>query len=308
MTRTRCGFCGMETEAAYCPRCRARVAPQPTRASYGDARRGGGGVESGGRALRKLVVLALLAAIAGAVYSFRDRIWYGPGAEYAVAIRDSAQFKAPLALTVRKSVAAPQLGGVQLVGAAGSLLPSSEPVYVLEARGLVQFGAVSTEERVVGAVTSYSLPTSPGAASEPRQIEQKQRYDGVTATLTPKGREAAAAWTDVGDTWLVPIGAREVYRVEKVGEATTNAGVETREVEFSWRWSPNAVGEAFDTGGSAFASLNERARSVAELLRWSSANAYRAVARLERRAGGSWRVAEIKKSEHFDRRAELSAF
>lgn len=295
----------METTAAYCPRCKARVAPAPTRFSYGDRLDGGATLGRGG--LRWLVVFVLLAAAGGALYLYRYQIWYGPDAAYALAIRDSAQFKAPLSLTVKKSVSAPSIGG-QLVGLAGSGLPSFEPVYVLEARGLVQFGAVSTEERVVGTVNSVSMPTSPGATAAKTQIEMKQNYSGTTAALTPQGRKEAAAWTDTGAAWLVPIGAREVYRVEKVGEAKLVGGVETREVEFSWRWKPNNVGEAFDAGGSVFASLPERARTAVEVLRWSSANAYRAVARLERHAGGQWRVAEIKKSEAFNRRAELSAF
>ena len=296
----------METAAAYCPRCKARVAPAPTRFSYGD--RLDGGAASGRRALRWLVVFALLAAAGGALYFLRYQIWYGPNAVYALAIRDSAQFKAPLSLTAKKSVSAPNFGGGQLVGLAGSALPSSEPVYVLEARGLVQFGAVSTEERVVGTVNSVSMPTSLGAQAAPAQIEMKQSYGSATAALTPKGRQEAATWADAGDSWLVPIGAREVYRIEKVGDVKLVGGAETREVEFSWRWTPNGVGEAFDTNGSAFASLPERARTAAEVLRWSSANAYRAVARLERIAGGQWRVAEIKKSESFDRKTELSAF
>jgi hypothetical protein len=305
MYAIRCGFCGTETAAAYCPRCKARVAPAPTRFSYGDRLDGGA---SGRRAWRWLVVFVLLAAAGGALYSLRYQIWYGPDATYALAIRDSAQFKAPLSLTVKKSVSAPDFGGGQLVGLAGSALPSSEPVYVLEARGLVQFGAVSNEERVVGTVNSVPMPTSLGAQAAPVQVEMKQSYGSATAALTPQGRKEAAAWTDTGGAWLVPIGTREVYRIDRVGGVKLGGGAETREVEFSWRWTPNGVGAAFDTNGPAFASLPERARTAAEALRWSSANAYRAVARLERIAGGQWRVAEIKKSEAFNRRTELSAF
>lgn len=295
----------METSAPYCPRCRARVAPEPTRASY-ERRRGGGGGggASGGHAMRRLVVLALVAAACGAAYHYRYRVWFGRDAAYAVAIRDAEQFKAPLSLTIKKSVSVPQFGGVALAGAGGSLMPSSEPIYVLEAGGFVQLGVVSTGERTVDTISSYAP-----ASSSPTQVEVKQSYSSATASLTALGQKEAAAWTDAGDAWRVPIGTRQVYEVEKVGEpATTAAGVETREVEFSWRWVPNDVGKAFDTNGSAFGPMNARARSVAELLGWSTSNLYRAVARLERRAGGDWRVAEIKKSEHFDRRKELSAF
>ena len=307
MNMMRCGFCGMETAAAYCPRCKARVAPQPTAASYERARggrSGGGSGASGGRALRRLIALALLCAVGGAVYHFRHRIMYGPDAPYVVAIRDAEQFKAPLTLTVKKSVTAADFGGgVQMMS------PVGEPVHILLARGLVQFGAPSTEERVVGTITG--VQASLNAVGAPTtEVEMKQNYSTTTASLTPKGREAAASgWTDTGAAWGVPIGTRYFNRLVKVGEAKTDAaGVETREVEFSWRWTPNGVGEAFDPGAKFYPALPERAHAAAEAMRWSSLNSYRAVARLERRAGGDWRVAEIKSSEAFDKRKELSAF
>ena len=303
----RCGFCGLETTAAYCPRCKARVASPLQAATYERVRRGGG--VSRARALRWLVALVVLAAVGGGAYLFRYRIWYGTGATYALAIREAELFKAPLSVTVKKSVTAANPTGMPLlVGQAGSSLASSEPVYVLEARGLVQFGAVSTQERVVGTISSAAAYGYADSDRDSSPIEIKRRYDSATAALTPQGQQEAAAWTDTGDTWRVPIGTREVYRVEKVGDLKTAGGAETREVEFSWRWIPNPVGEAFDPGGKVFDTLPERARTAAEMQRWNSTNAYRAVAILERRAGGDWRVVEIRKSEHFDTKTELSAF
>jgi len=306
MTGTRCGFCGMETEAAYCPRCRARIAPQPTQASYGDARRVG--VESGGRALRKLVALALLAAVACAVYSFRNRIWYGPGAEYAVAIRDSAQFRAPFTLPVSKRLTALSNSAVPLTIAIPST-PAWGGAYVLEARGLVSFGAVSNEERVTGTATNAPALKFLGSQEQPKQYTLVENYDNADVLLTPEGRREAIGWTDTGDgAWHVPVGTREMYNVKKVGESKFVGGVETREIEFTWRWAPNALGEAFDTDGKVLATLPYKAHEAARALGWSSTKLYRAVARIERNAGGAWRVAEIRKSESIDRRTEVSAF
>lgn len=301
----RCGFCGFETDARYCPRCKAQVAaPPPTFDARGSSPGGGG---AGARGLRWLAVLAVLAAAGFAAYTYRHHVWYGAHAEYALAIRASEQFNEPVSVMARKRIRLGQTTG-------GSLLQGpdrNDAVYVLKERGLVEFGKVKTEERVVGSYTTPRPPTlfdSGGPSAAP--VEIKQQFSTTAAVLTPSGEQVAGDWEDSGDgKWLVPVGSREVYRVEKVGEVESEAGVETRDVEFSWRWLPNSVGEAFDTDGKFFASpQDENVRMAVLKYNWGSTKLYRAVAHFERRAGGKWSVVGIEKSENIDKENELSAF
>jgi hypothetical protein len=303
---TRCGFCGLETEAAYCPRCKARVTqPAATFDARGSSSPGGG--RAGGRALRWLVVLAVLAGAGFAAYSYRQHIWYGHGAEYALAIGEAEQFNEPLTVKAKKRIRLGQgTGGAVFKGP-----DRANAVFVLKERGLVEFGKVKTEERVVGTYTMPPPPTfSDSGGPAPESVEVKQQLNTTTAALTPSGEQVAGDWKDADDgAWLVPIGSREVYRVEKVGEVESAAGVETCDVEFSWRWRPNNVGEAFDTDGKFFASQqDEDVRMAIEKFNWGTAKIYRAVAHFERRAGGKWNVVGIEKSDNIDKKTELSAF
>lgn len=306
MTNVRCAQCGLLNfaDADTCKRCKEPVSAQaeaPDFETYAAPRRE---ARSGGRALRWLVALALLAAAGYAAYSQRHRLWYGPDAEYALAIGDAEQFRTPLTVKARRRVTSPNLG-------VPTVMAPAEPdaVFVLEARGLVSFGPVETESRVTGTVYAHSnagagLGETP---PPPQKIETKVNFDTTLARLTPEGE--AEGWEQADDgSWLVPVGTREVLRVVKVGEVEAAAGVETREVEFAWRWVPDGVGEAFDTAGKVYGTMSETAREAARGFNWSSAHAYRAVALLERGPGGRWLVRRIRKSEDFDEKTELSAF
>ena len=302
MQNVRCGFCGYETAGPYCLRCKARVTQAATRyEARGSSQRGGG---SGGRALRRLVVLALLAAAGLAVYSYRYRIWYGPGAEYALAIGEAEQFNRPLSVSAKRSITRAR----DVLGVPTDATDGSDPVHVLKARGYVEFGSSRTEERVVGTRKPLRPLGLFGNTPAPEPVQIKQTYTTSLAALTPSGEQVADGWEDSGDTWRVPIGSRELYRVDSFGEVESAAGVEACAVEFSWRWRPNTVGEAFDTDGKVYASLPEGARAAVLKFNWGSAKVYRAVARLERRPGGPWRVVSIKRSEDVDEDNELSAF
>ncbi|HEX8116906.1 MAG TPA: hypothetical protein VF521_06515, partial [Pyrinomonadaceae bacterium] len=153
MENVRCAQCGLLNFASsgVCKRCRRPLDEMPAvEEPFFEARDSSQvGGRSGGRALRRLVVLALLAAAGFAAYTYRHRVWYGAGAEYALAIRESEQFKEQLTVKARKRVSTAQGVGRVFNGPG-----QADPVYVLKARGLVEFGAARTEERVVGSVTS----------------------------------------------------------------------------------------------------------------------------------------------------------
>lgn len=302
----RCGFCGYETAAQYCPRCKARIT-QPEASSFNahGSPRGSGG----GRAVRWLVVLAVVVAAGFGGYAYRHRVAYGPGAEFALAILDSEQFNEPVVVKAKKRVTLGQhIDGPSLAGP-----DRSDPVYVLKEHGLVEFGEPVTEERVTGTYAPLPPPTlfsrDDDDAPAPEPVEIKSTYYRSTVALTTSGRRLADDWEDTDDgAWLVPVASREFYRVDKVGEVEEEAGVETLDVEFSWNWVPNGVGEAFDVDGKVFHKLSEDARVSVLGYNWGSAKVYRAVAHFERRGGGAWRIVGMEKSENVNGKTELSDF
>jgi hypothetical protein len=199
------------------------------------------------------------------------------------------------------------MAGAPMLKAAG---PHADAVHVLEARGLVEFGTVSQEQRVTGTIKAPARLTFAGEeAEEPEEYEVKESFSTAGAALTPEGRRRAEGWDETGDGWLVPIGSRRLHRIEGVGDAEKDAaGVETREVAFTWRWVPEGVGEAFDIDGKLHASLPGAAQAAASKLKWGSARAYHAAALLERAPGGEWRVKEIRAGDAVNEKRGLSAF
>lgn len=312
MQNIRCAHCGLLNfaSAGECKRCHAPLAegaqPSPAFDARGSSPRGAG---AGGRALRWLAVLAVSAAAGFAAYSYRYHVWYGAHAEYALAIGGAERFNEPVSIKAKKRIAL----GQGLDGPSHGGRDRSDPVHVLRARGLVEFGATRTQERVVG---TYTPPPSmhPGifgdnTAPAPEPFDIRRTYHTTDAALTPAGEQVAGAWGDADDgRWLVPIGSREVFAIVSVGEVEASAGVERRDVEFSWRWRPNGVGEAFDTDGKFYLSLSGDARNPVLQFNWGSAKVYRAVAHFERRPGGNWQVVGIEKSDDIDGDNELSAF
>jgi len=88
--------------------------------------------------------------------------------------------------------------------------------------------------------------------------------------------------------WNIPIGSREITRIESVNEAVPDMV----ELAIHWRWHPNKIGEGFDGSGSTIGSLPKDAQDVARSLGWNSQTEYTAQARL-RRVGGIWEVQYI---------------
>lgn len=308
-----CSFCGHTTRSPFCPRCKARVAPVPSKASYNTRRRGG---SSGLQLLRRVIVLAVVVGVGVGVYVNRYRIWYGKDASYALLIRESEQFGKPVNVSVKRGPLRNPLliAGEAPVKAFGE--SSSPAACVLEARGLVSFGINTTEETRPSSSSGFQFPdVSPGpngtvkAVPAPTPPDVLHKVNGVSITLTPQGEKEAAGWTESDASyWRAPIGEREVFGIEKVGEIRNESGAERLDIEFTWQWLPNSLGEAFDTDGPGVASLPHRARAAARELNWGSAKAYRARARLERRAGGEWCVIGIEKSENYVSAKEMSAF
>jgi hypothetical protein len=322
MANVRCSHCGLLNfaDAAGCKRCKSALPEPPAEvaavevaavevasADFASADFASAKVAPAGaarayapdvRTLRLLVALALAAVAVFVAYSFRHRVWYGRNAEYAILIRDSEVFRAPITVEARRQTTNHSTGAEHDQFVARLL---SDPVSVLEARGLVRMMPVKTGEELAA-----SVPVSPGwrpsGPGDPGQLptyrDIMRRYETTSFEVTPAGREAAADWKEQkdgdDDTWLVPIGRREVYGIHSVYDASREAdGTETRKVFVRWRWVPNDVGKAFDVSGWGFSSLPDKGRLAAEAMKFSSAEVYLATACLERRAGGEWVVKRL---------------
>lgn len=308
----RCPFCGHETSATFCPLCRGRV--EPPAASHGGVRPAGGGsgLSFAGRAAVTLTILAVLGAVvfvAGSVaYRMRTRIWHGQNGVYAETIVNAEQFKRPVTVRVNQSpMPIPFGAGAAGVPLNGHSRSATEAAFVLEARGLVSFD-VSTTERIRQVATAPNPFIGPAGDVQvaPTTTEVVEKVDRLAVSLTPQGQQEAAGWAVVDEPlspdggsrtmrfWRVPIGERGLERIARVGDLFKGPRFETCEVEFYWSWTPNRLGEAFDTDGGVYPSLPDIPREAARALDWSTSKEYRGVARFERLPGGKWAVAEMK--------------
>ncbi|MCD9186299.1 MAG: hypothetical protein LUM44_07685 [Pyrinomonadaceae bacterium] len=71
------------------------------------------------------------------------------------------------------------------------------------------------------------------------------------ATLTDKGKRL---WTDLNleiDEFSLPIAVRETLAIDGIADQNPNM----KKVDFSFKWQPNALGEAFDPNTSTFSKL-----------------------------------------------------
>ena len=66
--------------------------------------------------------------------------------------------------------------------------------------------------------------------------------------------------------WRVPIGTREFLQVDQIHnwrDANENIPVNELAVDFSWRWVPNELGDAFDTESATFKSFPDEVQRSA---------------------------------------------
>lgn len=66
--------------------------------------------------------------------------------------------------------------------------------------------------------------------------------------------------------WRVPIGTREFLQVDQIHnyrDANENIPVNELAIDFSWRWVPNELGDAFDTESATFHSLPDEVQRQA---------------------------------------------
>jgi hypothetical protein len=68
--------------------------------------------------------------------------------------------------------------------------------------------------------------------------------------------------------WRVPIGTRELLQVDQIHnwkDANENIPVNELAIDFSWRWTPNDFGDAFDSQSESFTALPDSVQESARL-------------------------------------------
>ena len=83
---------------------------------------------------------------------------------------------------------------------------------------------------------------------------------GTLVTLTPLGERLTTSipgykkWknTDGTTSYAIPLAERQLVEISKV----TMNGVNDAQVEYSWRWVPNQLGDDFDAAGTLVKSFN----------------------------------------------------
>jgi hypothetical protein len=143
------------------------------------------------------------------------------------------------------------------------------PPTAQEASGIVAAALQGPGPAVIHFRTGLLKPSADEKPEDPnyRLLEKagivklaKAPHDSVLVSITPKGESLIAAIPgfkkskEADGTFLyqAPLAQRQLL---SVGNIRMN-GVETVVVEYNWKWTPNALGNVFDAGGSLVKSFN----------------------------------------------------
>jgi hypothetical protein len=123
--------------------------------------------------------------------------------------------------------------------------------------------------------------------------------------LTEKGRQEAVNWKETDEPylsahsyegtvpwWRIPIGDREIVRIESAQPGPADGGREKILITFRWRWRPNRLGENFDTQSPAYQLMSNATQQSAATLKWDSRTEYVGSATLLKRPD-KWDVTKI---------------
>jgi len=99
--------------------------------------------------------------------------------------------------------------------------------------------------------------------SRSANIAVRKQADCPVMVLTDAGKAASAAWqarpapVGKGTLWTVPIGQRDLSEVTGLTDAPDGSKV----VEFTWKWSPNQLGETLRASVNQARAFFERTRN-----------------------------------------------
>jgi hypothetical protein len=320
----RCPRCGFMTfaSASECKSCKAQFlagdsaasqmspqsfsasSPRPSAKNSSSTESNGGSAKTVG-----VIFLLLVCAMVAAAYTFRGALFerFGGSLKYVEAIKQSPEFKSPVWVRANQ----------QEIPVSRDISGFGEMARFLHAGIVVREVEVLQSLGFLDVVKYETTEAGPSRFLLGQQTYQAKHY---RINLTSLGEKEAANWETVHEPfvngsssagsqplawWHVPIGDREFGAVTKVSEVIREAGQETVDVEFSYKWRPNNIGLAFDRGNPATDAIPASAREAAHHLAWDSRKTYLAVAHMER-FGGQWRVAGVTFSSEEDVRKALT--
>lgn len=307
----QCGFVGLADEG-FCKSCGWDI-----ELKYPGGRANVPQSDKPGRGLKfKLnvifAVLAIAAIISGiAVAHVKLTKYFDKTPLYLAAISNSEKFREPVTIRVnRKQIPAYaqyNFRGVVEEKKAGT---PAQTAYVLESLGLLTMSVETSISTVsLGKRESYGLYVGSTMISAPGSEEKFADVKSSTLmiSLTDKGRQEAESWREVDEPlsnvagspdtqhvlpwWRIPIGEREILRVESVTLTNESQG-ETVMVTFRWRWRPNKLGESFDLSNPVFNVLPPKAQTAVKDLGQSSQTEGYGLATLKKQYG-RWECLDV---------------
>jgi hypothetical protein len=94
----------------------------------------------------------------------------------------------------------------------------------------------------------------------------KAKGDAINVSVTPSGERQFAAIPgviksknpDATDAYTIPLAEHQLVAIQRV----TMTGRDVANVQFTWKWAPNQLGDAFDASGPLVKSFNTWDRST----------------------------------------------
>jgi hypothetical protein len=169
-------------------------------------------------AIPLLLIVALIVAIVGVAGYFLWQNMQVLSPQEAATVINSADAQRPAVISVHVGKVTPSV----------AVKPHDPNYRLLEKAGVLKVG------KDEGRITPVTL-TAQGT-------KQFQEIAGVRKTKEEDGTESYA----------VPIAERKLVGISKVTMANPSHAI----VEFTWKWEPNQLGEAFDASGPLVKSFN----------------------------------------------------
>ena len=281
MKCSHCKFVGI-AYGGRCKRCGQLIPVQNSRNSNSSLIKG---LPPG---LRKpVMVLAAMAIFGGLIAGIvvvraAWKKYFDPTPAYLEAINRSGKFETPVTLRVNQKPIP-----IMDISTSGAFGKRTRTVLVTKTAGVLEALGFLTVRK-----TTSSSTTNLGNIG----LAIDTTAEHLEISLTEKGQQESANWQTTEERypgaeettlwWNVPIGSREITRIEATNETMLPSMVD---VAIHWRWHPNKLGEGFDCSGSIVGSLPKDLQDFARSLDWNTQREYTALARL-RRVGDVWQV------------------
>lgn len=254
-------------------------------------------------------LFAFIAIAAGVVIAhFKLTKYFDKTPLHLAAISNSEKFREPLTVRVNRKQLPSGGTDLSLLGKgskAGSAVKAAE---VLEALGLLTM-SIETSVSTVSMMAQPSLAQfdvsgrmirGPGSMTKLVDVESER----LVIELTESGRQEALNWKEADQPlktsrweytvpwWIIPVGEREIVRIDSATPEAAESQFETVQVIFRWRWRPNKLGQNFDPHSPSFNSLPAKAQLAAKNFGLNSRDEYAGHAKLQKQYG-RWECVDI---------------